>query len=428
MARHAEGWKLVWKRGIAHVRFRVHGQRQQVTTGQKDSVKAAAVAAQIYADFVSGSVKRGAAGALIHPGTEIVVLCADWIADIMPELGDDTDTTYAVYARHWADHFKTIGTVRTPGIGAYQRQRLRSVQRSTVVKERGALRRFLSWCVEKELLGEVPEFPPLPKKAKGERHKQGRGKPQIELSVADVEAILAACPERSLRTRKGKHFAVRAYFVACYETALRPDGTVDRLLGKDVTLAGLHIRKECDKNRWERVVPLSVRAREAMTGAKPDEPIFGVHDRRVVFRQACIKALGPERGKLVTTYDLKHARVTHWVDAGGSPTGIAFMTGTKAALARYTHPSRRSAEELLGGNMGAGPTVSECEGEDLNLHGSYPASTSSKLASAGQREIGSDVGGDSPQLTVSDSLLGARHPIDFWLKARAWFARSSEAA
>ena len=35
-----------------------------------------------------------------------------------------------------------------------------------------------------------------------------------------------------------------------------------------------------------------------------------------MFRQACEKALGTERGELVTPYDLKHARVTHLLEAG----------------------------------------------------------------------------------------------------------------
>ena len=65
------------------------------------------------------------------------------------------------------------------------------------------------------------------------------------------------------------------------------------------------------------------------------------------------------------------------------------MTGTDVALDHYMQPSRRAAEAAIGGHTGDAPkrTVGSspekikkqrCEGEDLNLHGSYPASTSSQ--------------------------------------------------
>ena len=379
MARTAEGWKLVWRRGIACVRFRVQGKRHEISTLQRDPVEAAKVAPKIYSDFISGRVKRSAVGALIHPGTQLDELCALWIADIKNEMGDGTDSTYETYARHWCKSMASIGDVNSSGIGAYQRARLGNVQKSTVVKERSAFRRFLEWCVEKEMIREVPELPKLGKKSVGVVHKQARKAPQIELAPNESEAILAALPELSLRSKKGKHFPVRARFVIAYETGLRPE-TLDKLVGSDVTLAGLSIRKEVDKNRWGRVLPLSARARAALRslGARrPDEPLFGVHDYRTVFRKACIEALGAERGELPTPYDLKHARVTHLLDAGAPVTGIRFLTGTNVALDHYVQSTRRAAEQAIGGHSGDEAVADECEGEDLNLHGSYPASTSS---------------------------------------------------
>lgn len=417
MARTAEGWRLVWKRGVAHVRFRAHGRRHEISTRERDSLAASRVATEIYADFVSGRLTRAASGALVHPGTSLDGICADWIADIAPELGEGTDTTYEVYARHWAKHFRTIGAVNVAAIATYQRDRLRTVQRSTVIKERSALLRFLIWCHEKGCLRDVPALPKLSKKAPGKKHKQGRSKPRVDLSPAEVAALLTALPEWSLRSKAGKRFAVRDYFLVCYETALRPEGTVDRLLGSDLTLAGLHIRPECDKNRWERTVPLSRAARSALKRqtTKADKPIFGVHDRRVVFRKACVEALGPERGNLVSPYDLKHARVTHWFDAGASTTAVAFMTGTRAALVRYTQPSRRAAEGLFGGHSGAVSSDDECEGPDLNRDGSYPASTSSKSVSADGLVLSSESSSHQPESTVLNSLSGAGHPIGFSL-------------
>jgi len=390
MGRTAEGWKLVWRRGIGCVRFRHKGKRHEISTLQREPVAATEVAARIYADFVSGRVKRATTGALIHPATPIDELCANWIADIMPELGDGTDSTYETYARHWTKHFKTIGEVGTASIGDYQRKRLGEVQRSTIIKERSGLLRFLEWLVEKEMLSEVPPFPKLAKKATGTRHKQARLAPQVELSPEEIELVLAALPELSLRSRNGRRFPVKARFEFAYETGLRPE-TLDKVLARDITVSGLHMRAELDKNRWERVIPLSNRARAAVKSLgtrMPADPLFGAHDYRAVFRKACVQALGEERGSLVTPYDLKHARVTHLFEDGASIPGIKFLTGTDVALDRYIRPSRRAAEAAIGGHSGDGPRKlagpssekikkPRCEGEDLNLHGSYPASTSS---------------------------------------------------
>ncbi|MET0792406.1 MAG: hypothetical protein ABW061_12870 [Polyangiaceae bacterium] len=63
-----------------------------------------------------------------------------------------------------------------------------------------------------------------------------------------------------------------------------------------------HVRAELDKNRWQRVIPLSARSgRPEQPGPlEPTEPLFGEHDDRTVFRQASENALGVERGELVT--------------------------------------------------------------------------------------------------------------------------------
>jgi integrase len=130
--------------------------------------------------------------------------------------------------------------------------------------------------------------------------------------------LLAALPEQSERTHGGKHFPVRSRFVFAYETALRP-ATLDLLRWEDVTVAGLHIRAEVDKNRWQRVVPLSERARAALSAigsGKAGQLIFGRHDYRTAFGAAAKAALGEARGATVSPYDLKHARVTAWLDEG----------------------------------------------------------------------------------------------------------------
>lgn len=382
MARSAEGWRVRPKRGVYQVRFRHQGRRFEVSTRTGDLGEAKRLAPTIYSDIVTGRVRRSASGALIHPATPIEELIADWIDAITPELGRDTDKTYEVYGRHWRQHFETIGSVTTASIGDYQRKRLAKVVRGTVVKERSALRRFLSWLVERESLAEVPPFPPLAKKATGTT-ATGRRRAPEPIQPEELSAIIAALPEWSERTQQGKRFPIRARFEFAYETALRPT-FLDVVCWDDVTPFGLRIRPELDKNRWGRTVPLSPAARAALEriGApRPGEPIFGSHDYRTQVRAAAIAVLGDERGKRVTPYDVKHTRVTGWLDDGASVLGVRYLTGTKLALDKYAHPSRRAAERVLagsfGGHSGDGAIGKECEGEDLNLHGSYPASTSS---------------------------------------------------
>lgn len=332
MARIAEGWKLVWNRGIARVRFTLGGRRHSVSTRSRDPEQAARIAAKIYADFVSGRVKRSASGALVHPATPLDELCADWLDAIANELGDGTGGTYEVYARHWCAAMPTIGDVTSAGIGEYGRARLGSVTRDTVIKERGGLRRCLTWFVERGILGDVPEFPALPKKATGKRHAQGRRKPVNVFSPAEVEAILAELPDTS-----------RDFCEALYETGLRPRSTLERLVPGDLTEFGLHIRAEADKNRWERTIPVSERARAALQRGLP----FGRHDRREGFRNAIKRALGDTRTG--TVYDLKHARITAMVDAGCPLGGISYLTGVsiETLTSRYAKPTRRAAEDVM---------------------------------------------------------------------------------
>src|SRR5258706_13656941 len=116
MARNAEGWKVRPKRGVYEVRFRHEGRRYEISTRSRDPRAAKETAKRIYADIVSGRVKRSASGALIHPATPLDELAADWIDAITPELGRGTDATYEVYARCWTGYFPTIGDVRSASI------------------------------------------------------------------------------------------------------------------------------------------------------------------------------------------------------------------------------------------------------------------------------------------------------------------------
>lgn len=374
MARQAQGWQLVWRRGIARVRFSHEGTRHEISTGSRDPREAHRTAARIYSDVVTGRVKRSSGG-LAHPQLPLAELAADWIAAIEPELGRGTPDTFTVYAGHWARFFGRVGELSTPRCAQYIRARLREVQAGTVRKELSALRRFAGWLVERGYLAEAPEVPAVPRKALGTK-KEGRRGRAAELTLDECRALLAALPAMS------DAIVLRARFVLAFETALRPTA-LDLIQWKDITAFGLHLRAEVDKNRWERTVPLSAPAREALAGlerGEPDTCVFGKHDLRDSFKAAASAVLGAERGKLVSQYALKHARITSWFEAGADVPAVKFLTGITqtSTLDRYMRASRRSAERLVfWGHSGALPGVESCEGRESNPHGSYPASTSS---------------------------------------------------
>lgn len=385
MARNPEGWKL-GKRKPYHVRFTHQGRRFDISTKSRDPREAAERAARIYADAVSGRLAQSGIR-VAHPGTPLAELCTMWIDAIQPELGEKTGVTYTVYSGHWIRHFVTIGGVTTPAIGDYQRKRLGSVQRTTVVKERSALLRFLRWCEERGHVRDIPSFPALPRKAVGTKHKQGRSKPKTILTPYEVSDVLSALAGQA-----------RCFYVALYETGLRPVSTLRRLRREDLTPFGLHIRPEADKNRWERTVPLTPAARAALEAGLPF-----TEDHREAFRRACERALGRRE----TGYTLKHSRVTHWRDAGMSDNAIRFLTGTVSAIGAYNRPTRTEAERGLALWCDSGAEMkTECEGGDLNPYGSYPASTSSK---SGPHKPQEKVGTRGAPEGASEQHSGALH-------------------
>jgi integrase len=431
MARRAEGWKLILRGRIYRVRFTYKGERYEITTGESDSRKAEIVAAQIYSDVVSGRVTVAENGTLVHPTTALDEMCADWIAAIEPELGRDTAATYMVYVGHWAKFFQTIGNVTTGRASNYGRERLRTVTRTTVTKELSAFRRFLRWAFEQGMLREIPEIVMPAKKALGQRHAQGRRAP-THLSPEQVEAILAALPEKG-RARGGVELVVRDFFVFCYETALRPEGTVSYLQESDFTSLGLHIRPELDKNRWERTIPLSARAAAILTRlaqGKPERLFFGNRDRRDAWRCACVAALG-EIGKKINPYDLKHARVTSWFSEGKDPMGVRFLTGTNEAIDKYAIPSRAAADRVMAslrGDSGAAQAGISAKGGTRTPTGFTPLApqaspedeSSGKTAVSATHEVAA-TGNEKPHSGAAPRF----DSVEFRSLSLGWFLKGS---
>jgi len=129
--------------------------------------------------------------------------------------------------------------------------------------------------------------------------------------------------------------------------------------------------------------------------------IFGRHDYRGQLKKAAKGVLAPAELATFAAYDFRHARITDLAEQGHL-TGAAYIAGHKKVSTTdlYARPNRRAAERaleavgatgfqaptpnptseqnLLAGVANQAEPESLCEGEDLNLHGSYPASTSTQ--------------------------------------------------
>lgn len=358
------------RRGIHGIRWRdpATGRRREVSLRTADPEEAKRLAPQVYAEQVLGVVKEGASNFIVSPSTRFVELVAKWIDAILSELGEDTDKTYITYGKHWKKHFTLLGDVKSATIGNYQRARLKEVLRSTVQLELSAMRSFFIWLREQEYIRTVPDFPKLGRKVMGTNYKvRRRTTPTVVFTPEQMERVIAALPTHSEKKWGGRHFPVRAWFIVARETGLRPI-TINKLTGRDVTVSGIHVRSKNDKNRMGRVIPWTPAAREALDGVLPenlDDKIFGRHSWEYFFFKAVLKALGPEWADRMTPYDLKHGLVTELFDSGAPETGIQFLTGTKSAIRRYSHPTRSAAEEAIKARLGgrAGDRASGDSGE-----------------------------------------------------------------
>jgi integrase len=366
VARRSEGWKLRWKNGAAYVRFTHEGQRHEVSTGERDPARANAAAAREYARVVSGV--RRLASQFVGQADPLAVPIAEWLAARESEIDPGTLETYKGYAeREWLVRWPTLAELMAEGaLTTFMTERLRVVLADTVTKELAAMSTFFDWCVEKRLITERPKWPELGR-SKGTR---ARKRTVRELTVEQVEAILAALPEWS----RCETFRVRDHWIVAYETGFRP-ATMSKLLVADLHLAGSEIvvRDEIDKARYGRTVPISARAKAALIRVtqerKRADVVFGAHDHRTYLRTAS-KAIGLDS---VNPYDLRHARGTHLSDNGGAMTGVAFVLGHKQLTTtnRYAHPNKRAAFAAVNGGQSGGQAmnVQDLSGNDGDGYG-----------------------------------------------------------
>ena len=383
MAGKTQGWKLYKnpKSGIYRIRFRVDGKRYHRSTGKTDRAATQSAAARLVRRVSEGDGPDHGA-----PDVPLPELIGSWLAGVRSEVSPETLRTWELCAgAHFIPHFETSDRLCSERcLRDYMRKRLQEVKARTVQKELSALRRLLTWMVERGLVHEAPAVPKLPRRATGTAHPSGRRK-RIDLSPEEMDAIVRALPTQ---TRDGQ--PLRAYFEIMRETGLRP-GTLQRLRAPDDYRPGspfLKIRAEADKARYEREVPLTTRAREVLDEVCPTEglifPRFAWrHPLRAAARAA---GLEPDRASRVKPYDFRHSVATELTERSGNLLGVGYLLGHRHATTtnQYVHARRSAAESvLLGQHLGQiedkpephwntvdanPPTSLRCEEQDSNLH------------------------------------------------------------
>ncbi len=355
MARKAEGWSLrrdprtrIWT-----VIFTVAGRRAHRSTRTRDRKEATKRAAQIYEEVVAGGHARTQVLPLV--GVDVVTLCSAWLSQMQQEKRKHTAKTWEFYAAtHWKEFFKDGSELCDDRrLHAYVRKRLKEVTRSTVGKECSGLQSLLNWCARPDI-GYLQKAPKVPRPPKGVAGNLVLKKIRVDLTVEQVEALIAALPD-TLRAKYdgGPKQPCRAFFRVLWETGLRA-GTLWRLEAPHDYRKGsseLIIRAEADKSGYARTLDLTQPARDALDSVCPEEGLlFPEINYRLQLRRAA-EAIGIPKHLAghVSPHDFRHARTTHLLDDGAPLTGVAYLVGHKQITTTnlYVHAQRRAAKAAL---------------------------------------------------------------------------------
>lgn len=331
MARRAEGYKVrQHKSGTYYIRFTLDGERYDLSLGTRDKAAAYREAPKVYARYVArGPVQPNG----LTSGATIVDAGAEWLASVGSALDPLTVETYERYLTVFERYFGTIDQIPKRA-EAFMYDRLKKVGRETVKKELSGLRGLVRHALGDAAARTVPTPP-----------RTAVGKVVFDRRVTELDPKVT---RKVLAALKGP---AREYFTVLYETGLRP-ATLYELRVPDHYTPGaksLRITDEIDKARFGRDLPLTPAARRALDLACPDGPglIFGQHDYRYPLEKACALVAASR----CTPYDLRHAFGTHMVERSNNLPGVAYLMGhrnTGTTSARYVHPSRRAALDVLG--------------------------------------------------------------------------------
>lgn len=347
MGRHAEGFKILKRGKVYSVRFRVDGQRRELSTGQSSRAEAHEVGRAIYAAALSGrgELKRGRAPA--GADQDLAEVAASWLEEHAAR--PTTRELYEKYASYWAREFKSTRNLTERLIAAYIRGRLRVVRGKTVSNELCALRVFLRWTVETGVMPEMPALPEVTKAVTGTPYAKRRRVKAPELTPEEIAAVLAELPKYS-----ASGFPVQARFIVAYDTTIRPE-TLDKLATPTNYSKGgtdLELTAEDDKELYGRTVPLTPRARKALDSVCPKAGlIFGAHRYQQYLRAAAEAALPPSKAAVFTGQHFRSAAITHYLERTANLPGVQHLAGHRHAstTARYVRASYRAALDVVSG-------------------------------------------------------------------------------
>lgn len=346
------GWQLRLPEGrdTYLVRFRHAGRRYEKSTGRRDPKEAAVEAARIYADVVSGRRSHRT-----RVTADLTTAFALFLEDYEVTHAGGTIVSVTLYARsHLLPFFGSFDRFTPASYGDYMRARIRQVTRTTLRKELSALRMFVAWCAEHGT--PLPPVPPLPKSGHpGVRHRQGRKHASTAWSPATIKRLLVAMPEKS---RRGAY--IRPFFTLLWETGLR-ESTLRKLRTPDHYKRGdarLFISRDIDKAHFERYVPLTDEARDALDRVCPKNPqkdergmgelLFpGVPKSLRGLVDAAAAAAGIEGA--ISAYDLRHSRASQLANAGAPLAGVSHILGHRhiSTTAIYVKSSDAAALTAL---------------------------------------------------------------------------------
>jgi integrase len=331
------------RNGIYLCRFWHDGEDFTLSTRTRDRAKAQVIAAQLYAEAISGRRRLDA-----PMRGDLAPVFSEWLAGIEGTTSDgDFELCMGTVERHLLPNFPRIELLTEAACEDFYRARLREVARETVRKDRGVLTRFVKWASAKgrDLIPPM-DVPPLSKKARGTPQLNGRD--YTEVSRSETLAILDALPERSKRR---KH-PVKAFCTLAAELGLRRE-LIDKLsVPEHYTPGGteLRITAEIDKEANPRTLELTPRARWALESVAPERGvIFSGFNYLKTFRNAAARIIGEERAKYLALRDLRHAAITELAAHTGNLAAVAAVAGHKdlRTTSRYFHANTRAATEAL---------------------------------------------------------------------------------
>jgi len=370
MARSAEGWTLQTDKrtGNKIAQFRVAGKLTRRSTCTSDPVEAKSVAASLYSEALNAHERDTSAD------PSLAELFDRWLDDIEGTIEARYHKTQAARALKLAERFMRVSGVTPKAVRAFTKERLQEVSLATVKHDLVPLRECLKWALAEGLIDE-PVTVPLPKKnAKGKRCLDTQ---RVELSDTQVEALIAALPERTPRKRarygmQGGH-RVRDLFIVAWETGLRHGALFGLEAGRHFVRGKreLLITADIDKARFERALPLSERAYQALNRSAPESgPIFERFDYRATLRRAA-RACKIEGADGLDLRDFRHAATTDMARKAGHLTGTSYTVGhvQQATTSRYVHPRIDDAKAVLAARFGAIDTPCVDPSEPQTTHG-----------------------------------------------------------